>query len=417
MTDKELLDQYAAWINKCAHKYKYASKYADIEDLRSVGMMAVFEARDIFDKTKGTKLSTHIMNIIRYRILTEVACNQLFPRHQINGLMTLRKIKRQLGEEATPEEISKWMKAHYNGPLQWSPNTVRRFEQLDNIRVSSIQAIQENEDINADKYLPYTQVDYEGELDKKIRRQNLAYCIKELPEKMQQVIESRLHNKTLNEIAQVMYLSKERVRQLEKLAIKKLKEMFKKSPSVRPEELKTYTQKEKTQELPPQKKVEEHVQEMKIQESPKQEKPAEATSVRVDASKIHPLEYKLSSSVFKLLQFLKNYKERDPEQIARFVHLSTSYVILKMGVLWSSNILDHNFKVLDVSLWKLTFKNSQKKVAPTVSEINVLDLQRGQVICNGLYEITEIWPNDSRVEVRETNSMKHTILKASEILI
>ena len=66
-----LLAQFDAACHKYAHKYmRLASVRAmyDHDDLYSIAQMAVLRAANEWDETKGTKLATHVINMIRWEL-------------------------------------------------------------------------------------------------------------------------------------------------------------------------------------------------------------------------------------------------------------------------------------------------------------------------------------------------------------
>lgn len=71
MNTNEALAQFDAACWKAAHRYiKLASvrRQYDLEDLHSVAQMAVLRALEEYDEDKGTKLSTHVINMIRWEL-------------------------------------------------------------------------------------------------------------------------------------------------------------------------------------------------------------------------------------------------------------------------------------------------------------------------------------------------------------
>lgn len=71
MNTNEALAQFEAACWKYAHNYiKLATvrKLYDLEDLFSVGQMAVLKALETYDDSKGTALATHAINMIRWEL-------------------------------------------------------------------------------------------------------------------------------------------------------------------------------------------------------------------------------------------------------------------------------------------------------------------------------------------------------------
>lgn len=226
MTDKEFLDQFMPWIAKWANKCQHISKYIDFDDLQSVGMMAAFEGRDTFKEGKNTKLNTHIMNMVKFRILRHANSGKEYLLSQNNHILAIQKARRILGEEATPEEISEWMKGHYSDRASMLiPSTIRDLERVASTKHTSIQALQDAEGIQPDRYMPTTIVDYESDLDEKLKMEQLELDISELNEFAQIVVKGRLANKTLDDIAKEINRTRERVRQIEAKAIRDLRVM------------------------------------------------------------------------------------------------------------------------------------------------------------------------------------------------
>lgn len=363
LEDKKFLDQFMPWICKWANKCATISKYIDFEDLQSVGMMAAFEGRDTFKEGKDTKLNTHIMNMIKFRILRHANGGKDYSLSQNNHILAIKKARKILGEDATAEEISEWMKGHYSDRASMLiPSTIEDLERVANTKHTSIQALQEAEGIQPDRYMPAVEYDFEDMLHQKMELEQLDRDLSTLSEQEQIVVAGRKNNKTLDEIAKDIGRTRERVRQVEVKAIRNLK-AIRKSRELRNENYITGSKRNDNRLHGSSLRRHGNVSgdeglldsgRTSVIDRPGRETPIEPQGYfKGKEFVIFESEYTLAPNTFKLLQYLKNTTERRRLQLAKGIKCSHKTVYNGLDELKNLNILDSDLVIQDPQNWRL----------------------------------------------------------------
>ena len=222
--EKAVIKQYTPFIYKMAQKYKNITLILGFDDIVSIGQLAAIEAQISYEDDKKASMSTYTLNLIRHRILTELYEATQLKRSQEHQITAVQLAIKELGEDATPEQMSKYMKGKYkNRTSMLSPTTIRSILDLMNIKHRSYDEMLEDPDGKFLKYLPTTVCDLDQQLDDHVKRECLRIAISELTERQQTVINMRLDEKTLEEVGQFLGCTRERVRQIQNQVIETLK--------------------------------------------------------------------------------------------------------------------------------------------------------------------------------------------------
>lgn len=207
---------------------RYVGQGMDLEDLIGEGNIGLIRAVGKYDPDKGFRFSTYAHWWIKQaisRALLEGARTVRLPVYIMEEVMRVRRMTRQLyqelGHEPTTEEIAV--------ALEIAPERVREL----NIwaeKIYSLDAPLSDEDENTmgdivpDEHTPGPSEAIEREL----LRQEVRRMLSGLNPRERQVIELRFglvddHDYTLEEVGKQLKVTRERVRQIEDRAIRKLR--------------------------------------------------------------------------------------------------------------------------------------------------------------------------------------------------
>ena len=214
-------------VNLAKH---YVGRGMQFLDLIQEGNLGLIKAVDKFDYTKGYKFSTYATWWIRQaiaRAIADQARTIRIPVHMVETINKMTKIQRQLiqdlGREPTPEEISEAM----GGEL--TPKRVREIQRIALEPVSFELPIGEEDDSHLVDFIEDKEtespVDY---TTKQLLKEELYAILKDLSEREERVIRLRYglddnRPRTLEEVGKEFNVTRERIRQIEAKAIRKLR--------------------------------------------------------------------------------------------------------------------------------------------------------------------------------------------------
>ena len=207
---------------------RYTGRGMSFLDLVQEGNLGLIKGVEKFDYTKGFKLSTYATWWIRQsvtRALADQARTIRVPVHMVETINKMSKMQRkltlELGYEPTVAELA--------DALEMTEEKVMEIMQIAREPASLETPIGEEDDSNLGDFVADANVvSPEGNVESVMLREHIDSLLSELKERERQVILLRFgledgHPRTLEEVGKEFKVTRERIRQIEAKALRKLR--------------------------------------------------------------------------------------------------------------------------------------------------------------------------------------------------
>ena len=256
---KKLVESNLRFVVSVAKQYLgYGLPFSE---LIAAGNLGLLEAAKRFDPDKGVKFISYAVWWIRQAIMQALSQQTgavripLKQSHLINKIshiygelarklereptpeeiaeelnkqLIAKELEKELGRKPTEEEVEKKLKEE---GYRISPEEVEKYLQVCKVPLSLDAPVGENEDTFFIDFLSkYGTAEVEEKVIQEVIQKEIDDLLSKLTEKERKVIELRFglgggEPKTLREIGEILGLSRERVRQLETRALRKLRNL------------------------------------------------------------------------------------------------------------------------------------------------------------------------------------------------
>ena len=207
---------------------KYTNRGLSFLDLIQEGNMGLMKAVEKFEYRRGYKFSTYATWWIRQAITRSIADQARtirIPVHMIETINKLMRVQKQLvqdfGREATPEEIA--------DEMQIPVERVRAVMKMAQQPISLQSPVGDSEDTNFGDFIEDKSAENPSDMTSySLLKDKLADVLTSLTERERKVLELRFglgdgYSRTLEEVGKQFKVTRERIRQIEAKALRKMR--------------------------------------------------------------------------------------------------------------------------------------------------------------------------------------------------
>jgi RNA polymerase primary sigma factor len=207
---------------------KYTNRGLSFLDLIQEGNMGLMKAVEKFEYRRGYKFSTYATWWIRQAITRSIADQARtirIPVHMIETINKLMRVQKQLvqdfGREATPEEIA--------DEMQMPVDRVRAVLKMAQQPISLQSPVGDSDDTNFGDFIEDKSAENPSEMTSySLLKDKLSDVLDTLTERERKVLELRFglgdgYSRTLEEVGKQFKVTRERIRQIEAKALRKMR--------------------------------------------------------------------------------------------------------------------------------------------------------------------------------------------------
>jgi RNA polymerase primary sigma factor len=207
---------------------KYTNRGLSFLDLIQEGNMGLMKAVEKFEYRRGYKFSTYATWWIRQAITRSIADQARtirIPVHMIETINKLMRVQKQLvqdfGREATPEEIA--------DEMQMPVERVRAILKMAQKPISLQSPVGDSEDTNFGDFIEDKSAENPSDMTSySLLKDKLSHVLETLTERERKVLELRFglgdgYSRTLEEVGKQFKVTRERIRQIEAKALRKMR--------------------------------------------------------------------------------------------------------------------------------------------------------------------------------------------------
>jgi RNA polymerase primary sigma factor len=207
---------------------KYTNRGLSFLDLIQEGNMGLMKAVEKFEYRRGYKFSTYATWWIRQAITRSIADQARtirIPVHMIETINKLMRVQKQLvqdfGREATPEEIA--------DEMQMPVERVRAVPKMAQQPISLQSPVGDSEDTNFGDFIEDKSAENPSDMTSySLLKDKLGDVLTSLTERERKVLELRFglgdgYSRTLEEVGKQFKVTRERIRQIEAKALRKMR--------------------------------------------------------------------------------------------------------------------------------------------------------------------------------------------------
>jgi len=207
---------------------KYTNRGLSFLDLIQEGNMGLMKAVEKFEYRRGYKFSTYATWWIRQAITRSIADQARtirIPVHMIETINKLMRVQKQLvqdfGREATPEEIA--------DEMQMPVERVRAVLKMAQQPISLQSPVGDSDDTNFGDFIEDKSAENPSDMTSySLLKDKLSDVLDSLTERERKVLELRFglgdgYSRTLEEVGKQFKVTRERIRQIEAKALRKLR--------------------------------------------------------------------------------------------------------------------------------------------------------------------------------------------------
>ncbi len=216
------------WVN--VYQYYFGNKM-DYDDLVQAGMLGMIKAAERFDLNMGTEFSTYATWWIKQSITREIMDNGYtirIPVHRMEQIQKVMRLDSEHAEEADYHKRIKLISKESGMPLPLVEECMVLFHQF--VKSTSLDIpVGEDEEVSLGEFVQQeAEMSIEDEVTMRLLKEQLEEVLHTLTDRERKVIRLRFgmddgRAKTLEEVGKEFGVTRERIRQIEAKALRKMR--------------------------------------------------------------------------------------------------------------------------------------------------------------------------------------------------